>query len=233
VIYSYPNTRIWDPGKLEGCFLPWEAELVGRILVSEGWDEDILIWPLTSDGEYGVQSTYRMLVEVEKLALQSSSSSVQSQDVWKKIWKLQVPNKIRHFLWRAAKNSLPTKMNLKARHILVDDTCDDCGDHAESIMHCLWLCDQSRSVWLSDPGFGFLAQKKFRFFVEILEALFSEGSAYRCALFATVAWGLWQRQNRVRVHQPSWSLHDIRDRAKELVQEFWNVHQREPQGPTR
>ena len=49
----YPNTRIWDPGKLDGCFSPWEAELVGRIPVNEGWDEDILIWPLTLDGDRG------------------------------------------------------------------------------------------------------------------------------------------------------------------------------------
>ena len=27
----YPNTRIWDPGKLEESFYPWEAELVSRI----------------------------------------------------------------------------------------------------------------------------------------------------------------------------------------------------------
>ena len=107
--------------------------------------------------------------------------------------------------------------DVKARHIPVDDTYDDCGDHVESIMHCLWLCDQPRLVWLFDLGFGFLVQKKCSSFVEILEALFSEGSAYRCALFATVAWCLWQRQNRVRVYQPSWSLHDIGDRAKELV----------------
>ena len=35
----YPNTRIWDLGKLEVCFLPLEAELVGKILVNEdfGW----------------------------------------------------------------------------------------------------------------------------------------------------------------------------------------------------
>ena len=95
----YPNTRIWDPGKLKGCFLPWEAELRGIIPISEGWDEDILIWPLTSDGEYSVWSAYQMLVEVENLTLPSFSSSAQSQDVWKKIWKLRLPNKICHFLW--------------------------------------------------------------------------------------------------------------------------------------
>ena len=51
---SYPNTRIWDLGKLERCFLPWEAELVGRSPINEGWDEDILIWPFTSNGKYSL-----------------------------------------------------------------------------------------------------------------------------------------------------------------------------------
>ncbi|XP_065619246.1 uncharacterized protein LOC136063179 [Quercus suber] len=165
-----------------------------------------------------------MLVEAENLTLPSSSSSAQSQDVCNKIWKLRVPNTIRHFLWQAAKNSLPTKMNLKAQHILMDDTCDDCGDHTESILHCLRLCDQSRLVWLSDPGFCFLVQKKCRSFIEILEALFNESSAYRYVMFATMAWCLWQRRNRIRERQPYWLLHDIRDRDKEMVQEFWDVH---------
>ena len=66
-------------------------------------------------------------------------------------------------------------MNLKVQHIPVDDICDDCGDHVKSIMHCLWLCDQPHSIWLFDPSFSFLVQKKCRSFVEILEALFSEG----------------------------------------------------------
>lgn len=32
-----------------------------RIPVSEGSVEDVLLWPLTSDGTYSVQSAYRML----------------------------------------------------------------------------------------------------------------------------------------------------------------------------
>ena len=72
----------------------------------------------------------------------------------------------------------------------MDDTCDDCGEHVESILYCLWLCDQSRSVWLSNLGFFFLVQKKCRSFVEILKTLFNKGSAYRCVLFAMVAWCL-------------------------------------------
>ena len=54
----YSNSKIWDPGKLASYFLPWEAEVIGRIHVSDGWDEDILIWPLTLDSEYSVKSAF-------------------------------------------------------------------------------------------------------------------------------------------------------------------------------
>ena len=102
--------------------------------------------PLTSDGEYSVRSAYCMLVVAECSSVLSSSSSNPSQDFWNAIWKIRVPNKIQHFVWRAVKDSLPTKQNLKTRHVSVDDICDGCGDHVESILHCLWLCDQAKSV---------------------------------------------------------------------------------------
>lgn len=60
-------------------------------------------------------------------------------------------------------------------------------------MHCLWLCDQARSVWLFDPGFFFLTQKNCRSFMEILETLFRAGSGFWCALFAIIACCLWEQ----------------------------------------
>ncbi|XP_050241121.1 uncharacterized protein LOC126690018 [Quercus robur] len=78
----YPGTRIWDPGLLERTFVPWEAELIKNIPVSEGWIEDLLIWPLTPDGHYSVRSAYHMLFEDESRQEPGSSSSKNShQDV--------------------------------------------------------------------------------------------------------------------------------------------------------
>ena len=85
----------------------------------------------------------------------------------------------------------------------------------ESLLHCLWLCDQARSVWMSDPGFLFLTQKKFRSFLEVLESLFSAGLSFRCAQFAMTAWCLWERRNRLRVHQRPGSF-------TKLALELWN-----------
>ena len=83
--------------------------MVQRIQVCEDGVEDTLIWPLTNNGEYSVRSAYHMLVSAEAFLMPSSSSSDNNGLVWKKIWKIQTPNKIRHFIWCAAKDSLPTK----------------------------------------------------------------------------------------------------------------------------
>ena len=124
-------------------------------------------------------------------------------------------------------------MNLKARHVLVDDVCEGCGDHLELMLHSLWLCDQARAVWLSDSGFQFLVQKEYMSFVELLETLFKEGLSFRVALFATISWCLWQRRNQVRVRQPSWQLHEIEGRANMMVREFWDANEQEQQGSVR
>ena len=187
------------------------------IQVLETWSEDILIWPHTTDGEYSVRSAYRVLVEEDGQGLPSSSSSGDSKKFWKKLWKIRVPNRIWHFLWRAVKDSLPMKQNLNARHVPVNVTCDRCDDHPNTILHCLWLCDEARSVWWSDLGFQFLHQKKFRSFYDLVEVLLNEGSSYRVALFATIAWGLWQRLNRLRENLHCWQLQEIGGHAKELV----------------
>ena len=152
----YSNSRVWDPSKLAACFLTWEAEKVRGIYMGEDEVEDVLIWPLSSLRSYSVQSAYRMLMEVKNFVLPSSSSPLSKHTIWKKIWKLKVLKKVYHFLWRAAKDSLPTKLNLRLRHIPLDDTCEECNDQLESLLHCLRLCDQARSVWMSDPRFLFL-----------------------------------------------------------------------------
>ena len=44
--------------------------------------------------------------------------------VWAKLWKLQIPNKIKLFGWRACLDILPTRVNLARRKILEDDKCE-------------------------------------------------------------------------------------------------------------
>ena len=183
----YLDTRVWDPSLLERCFLPWEAEMIKQIYVHDGDGEDVLVWPLTPDGNYSVRSAYCMLATEGISQNPSSSSPSDAKRVWKGIWKIKTPNKIRHFIWRAAKDSLPTKQNLKVKHIPLDDTCAMCDDHPESLLHCLWLCPHAQSVWRSEITFANLYTRKHRSFFYLLDDEMQNNSSYHVALFSTIA----------------------------------------------
>ena len=82
-----------------------------------------------------------------------------------------MPPKIRHFMWRAVKDSLPTKQNLSRRKIPIDETCSLCEDQQEMGMHAIWLCDQVKVVWKSVPSFSSLYQVGYRSFLDLIEAV--------------------------------------------------------------
>jgi len=58
--------------------------------------------------------------------------------------ELKVSNKIRHFMWHAAKQSLPTKQNLFKRNVLDETQCSHYEEHLIDCLHTLWLCDQAQ-----------------------------------------------------------------------------------------
>ena len=107
----YPNSKIWDSRLIQHIFYPWEAEKIMKIHVSEVSTEDTLVWPLSSDGNYSVKSAYRLLATKVTNGLPSLSSGDCSL-LWKHIWKIHVPQRIKHFIWQAINDSLPTKKNL-------------------------------------------------------------------------------------------------------------------------
>ena len=100
------------------------------------------------------------------LIVDQASSSLEAQTVWKGIWCIRAPNKILHFVWRAVKDSLPTKENLHKRHIPLDITCSLCDEHQEIILHALWLCDQAKAVWKSEINLALMYKTQFRSFMD-------------------------------------------------------------------
>ena len=99
-------------------FYPWEAEAIKNIHVSNHEVADALIWPRTADGVYSVWSAYCLLAATHHQDQPSSSNVEAGKGLWNGIWKLKVPNKVRHFLWRAVHESLSTKCNLHRRQVL-------------------------------------------------------------------------------------------------------------------
>lgn len=84
-----------------------------------------------------------------------SSDSSKMTNLWKSIWNLNCPNKIKHFMWRACKNILPTNYCLKKRKVSSSDGCVLCGG-CETTVHILVQCkvaaEVSKETEIKMPG---------------------------------------------------------------------------------
>ena len=105
----------WNDQMLDSCFIPFEAQQIRSIPLCVSSQANFLYWAFEKEGVYTVKSGYKAICEEENLAEASVSNSAATRDLWSGIWKLKVPGKIKHFLWRACTNCLPTKENLLKR----------------------------------------------------------------------------------------------------------------------
>ena len=67
--------------------------------------------------------------------------------LWKWIWQLKIPPKIRIFFWKVFANALPTLLNLRKRRVNIDGMCLVCGLEVESIYHALFKCVGVKNIW--------------------------------------------------------------------------------------
>lgn len=74
------------------------------------------------------------------------SSSALVDDLWKRFWDLDVPNKIKHFLWRCFHSILPCSHNPFSKRLLHSPVCGCCDHYPESVIHTLVLSSSKGSL---------------------------------------------------------------------------------------
>ena len=116
-VYSLINhdSLCWKEDEIDRCFIPEEATLIKAIPLSLFNREDVPYWPHTRDGVFSVRSGYQLCLDLAETEAANSTSAEDTTAVWKAIWRLQVPNRVKNLLWRAGNNSLPTRANLVRR----------------------------------------------------------------------------------------------------------------------
>ena len=117
--------------------------------------------------------------------------------LWKRIWGLNVPCKVKNLVWRAAKNSLPTKQNLVKRKVLIDDHCDHCKMQQEDPLHALYLYPKLKEIWLSVQAWNQCSLRQTTSFIDLMGCILAENRDPN--LFAMIVWVVWKRQNDMRV----------------------------------
>ncbi|OMO94917.1 reverse transcriptase [Corchorus capsularis] len=143
------NEGTW---KLEGI-KQWiseeEQEAILSIPVHEGGEHDKRIWPHDKSGVYSVKSGYASQKAATRHSTCSRASSSHQIDkrLWKVIWSIKAPSKVKVFLWRMCRHALATNEELWKRKCLDEPICVLCGEDVESVEHLILLCPWTRKVW--------------------------------------------------------------------------------------
>ena len=137
----------WKEAEIKQNFLPHEVKKIISIPLSTRLPQDNPIWSKTPSGIFSTQSTYKLLVHDASVSSPSSSNPHPQRYLWRGVWMLRTPNKVKHFTWRACDNSLLTMDNLHRRHITPSACYNACQTQTKDILDVVWGCPKVANLW--------------------------------------------------------------------------------------
>nr|KYP70286.1 Putative ribonuclease H protein At1g65750 family [Cajanus cajan] len=101
---------------------------------------DHFVWRSDTSGCYTAASGYHFL---------TPGLAAEGDAVWKKLWKIMIPEKVKFFLWQCLHLALPTNQVRADRRLSESGACSRCSCPQKTILHALRDCPYSREVLMS------------------------------------------------------------------------------------
>nr|POE69438.1 putative ribonuclease h protein [Quercus suber] len=212
------SKNCWIEEVVDNTFLPHEADVIKAIPLSLDDVVDVRFWSVSADGIYTVKSGYKLIMENELRVLPSSSNLSLSKKVWKGIWSLRTPNRVKSLLWRAGLDALPSRVNLRKRKILTNDTCPQCNLAGETSLHALWSCPCLSPIWLAHFGWLIKDASDCTSLLDIIQLCQEKSNLLD--LFAVTVSLIWARRNQLRVGEKVFPVSSVSSVAVDSLHEF-------------
>ena len=141
---------------------------------------------------------HRWLVEGRGTGAGGEESNMnKKKEFWKTIWGLKCPSKVRHFLWRASKNILPTNYCLWLRKVSKGDGCRLCG-LVESSGHALWDSWMVEAVWKEAKMSLQRGCHTHCDFIDVVWKFWENQKEGELERLACITWCIWKNRNEVK-----------------------------------
>jgi hypothetical protein len=138
-----PDTLTWNSFSVNAIFDHISAREILRIKISRDPGTNY-IWTPSCSGRFSSSSAYLSIINSNNLQVVPLNSG----STWKSIWKLNLNDRLRLFLWKMAWNILPTKTRLSAIFPSTSlDICPLCKSGEDSLQHLFFNCIFARVIW--------------------------------------------------------------------------------------
>ncbi|CAL5418073.1 unnamed protein product [Camellia sinensis] len=194
--------KSWHLDPLLHCLSPAEVAAISVIPIAMEGRDDSVIWHHNKSGLYSVKSGYALARSLRDWSSDTSPSSSISlvYNMWKIIWRLETPPKIRHFWWKACHNLLATKAGLFRRKCGTSAVCPICLSASETVEHLLFDCSWSKAVWFGSSlnlriDLGSIPNVSQWTSDIISQASSLSDAKASLSKIATVGWFIWKSRN--------------------------------------
>jgi len=137
---------------------------------------------------------------MEKTEASESSFGDFRTPLWKKMWQLKFPPKVKIFAWRACMNGLLTMLNLGRRGVNIDGLCPLCGKEMQSTIYALLLCGKVKEVWWNWQTCPVNIMAENHDLVKVALHILQAGTPKDLEVFFITASSIWYNRNQA-VHE--------------------------------
>lgn len=179
----------WNEIHVRSLVKPFDANAMLQIPLHRRGGEHFRYWVANDNGRYSVKSRYHLV--------RNSFSPPPFQlcypwhKWWNMVWKLNVPPKIRIFLWRASWDYLHTVANLRSKYVPTDGFCSLCRLDQATTCHCLFFCPKVKQVWKDSIFWIVLKECKLISFVDCCMAVWTEWGRMSLNIFVVMCRVIW------------------------------------------
>jgi hypothetical protein len=138
-----PTIASWNAHAIHNLFDKISAIEILKIRITMDF-ADNYIWTPSTAGNFSISSAYHFISDY----MSNDASSSNFPQFWRAIWKLNLNNRLKIFIWKIAWNILPTKERLRQISIsILDSSCPLCKVATDSFQHLFFECFYARVVW--------------------------------------------------------------------------------------
>lgn len=187
--YIDAGTKSWMTHQVFENFLLEDARAIISIPLPRNETEDRVVWAGSSSGIYTAKEGYKHWLNLNNIVHNGNHS-----DGWKRLWSLFIPNKIKNFIWRLCRNTIPTRWSLRFRGVQVPITCPMCNSDIEHLLHVFFDCTFAKQCW-QYAGMALNTDHIEDVPIWLLNTL-STGKSESNIKVCTILWGIWTWRNK-------------------------------------
>ncbi|WVZ57425.1 hypothetical protein U9M48_007811 [Paspalum notatum var. saurae] len=192
-----PFTDSWDEQLIRDTF--WEDDAKFILSMPTNSDtEDFPAWHPDPRGLFSVKSAYALGIRIrDQMKGTDASPSAENANGfdWKKLWRLNVANKVKLFIWQMAQDSLQVKVNIVKRGVNTDT-----------------ICPEVRICLISQASIQDMLQKVLGYQAELQQKI------------VLLLWCWWSMRNKVNAGEKRKSAQEVVNDVLYHVQAWNNAH---------